>query len=184
MNEKQKKKISKFLSLVLRHKPEEIGIELDDQGWVSVSELLDGLNRNKMNITIEMLQEVVVSNDKQRFVFSDDESQIRANQGHSVSVELGYEEAIPPQILRHGTPEKFVSSIMADGLLKMQRHHVHLHVDIETSIAVGARRGKPVLLEIRSEEMHRDGFRFYVTPNNVWLTDHVPAKYIQIAKDQ
>ncbi len=180
MNDKERKKKSKFLSLVLRHQPETIGIELDEAGWVGVDVLMSALTRHNRGMSRETLEEVVRTNDKKRFSFSEDGTRIRANQGHSVDIELGYEPATPPDILFHGTPQQFVESITAEGLKKMKRHHVHLHVDVASSTAVGRRRGRPVLLKIRAIEMHQAGHQFFVTPNDVWLTDHVPAKYIEL----
>ncbi|NNE01427.1 MAG: RNA 2'-phosphotransferase [Pirellulaceae bacterium] len=178
MNTKEQKKISKFLSLVLRHRPEKIGIALDDAGWVDVDVLLTAINQHSRALTLDQLECVVRENDKQRFIFSDDQQRIRANQGHSVPVDLDHESAVPPDVLLHGTPERFVAAIAKQGLEKMQRHHVHLHADSAVANAVGARRGKAVLLRIRSGEMHRAGHRFWVTPNQVWLVDHVPAEFI------
>lgn len=182
MDDKQRKSISKFLSLVLRHEPAKIGIELDEQGWIDVDVLLAALNRAGKRLTLGQLQEVVTTNDKQRFTFSEDQSRIRATQGHSVAVDLGYEPATPPEFLLHGTPEKSVAIILETGLKKMARHHVHLHHDRQTAGAVGQRRGKPVLLQIASGRMHADGYLFYVTPNQVWLTDEVPPQYVSILR--
>lgn len=170
---------SKFLSYVLRHKPESIGIELDAHGWVSVSDLLLALSKANAPMTLDELRELVMSNDKQRFSFSEDGYRIRANQGHSFSVELGYEKAVPPEVLYHGTAERFVSSIRNQGLVKGQRHHVHLSVDTEIALAVGKRYGRPVLLQIASERMNKDGHLFFRSANGVWLTEHVPVEYIQ-----
>ncbi|MCC9609227.1 RNA 2'-phosphotransferase [Blastopirellula sp. JC732] len=180
MDEKQLKSTSKFLSLVLRHQPDKIGVELDEQGWIDVDTLLAAMNRSGKKLTVEQLREVVTKNDKQRFKFSDDQRRIRANQGHSVEVELGYEPAEPPEFLLHGTPAGSVAIILETGLKKMARHHVHLHHDRETASAVGQRRGKPVLLQVASGRMHGDGYLFYVTPNQVWLTDEVPPAYIHV----
>ena len=178
MNEKERRKKSKFLSLVLRHQPETIGIELDEAGWVDVDLLMSALTCHNRGMSRETLEEVVRTNDKQRFSFSEDGTRIRANQGHSVDIELGYQPATPPEILFHGTPQQFVDNIAEEGLKKMKRHHVHLHVDVATSTAVGQRRGRPVLLKVRVLDTHQAGHEFFVTPNDVWLTDHVPAKYI------
>jgi len=179
MNEKERKVKSKFLSLVLRHKPETIGIELDEGGWIDVDVLMEALSRHNQGMSRTMLEEVVRTNDKRRFSFSEDGNRIRANQGHSVEVQLGYEPAIPPETLFHGTPQKSVGTIEKEGLKKMSRHHVHLHVDVKTATAVGQRRGKPVLLKVRALDMYLAGYEFFVTPNDVWLTDHVPADYIE-----
>lgn len=179
MNTKETKKTSKFLSLVLRHQPRTIGIELDESGWVDVDVLLSALDRHRRPLTLAQLQSVVAENDKQRFAFSEDGKRIRANQGHSVKVELNYEPAEPPEILLHGAPEQFVAPIRETGLKKMKRHDVHLHADAAVAQNVGQRRGKPVILKIRSGDMHRAGHKFYVTPNGVWLVDSVPAEFIE-----
>lgn len=176
-------RISKFLSLVLRHQPEKVGITLDREGWVSVSELLHAFESHNFQLTLEELQEVVRTNDKQRFSFSPDGLFIRANQGHSLEVELGYEPVQPPAVLYHGTAERFLSSIMQQGLLKGSRHHVHLSERQETAIEVGRRYGKPVVLKIACAEMHRDGHLFFRSDNKVWLTPHVPARYIEFRRE-
>ena len=175
---KNTKSTSKFLSLVLRHQPDLIGVELDESGWIEVDVLLEAIARHGKSLTRELLESVVADNDKQRFAISADGLRIRANQGHSVDVSLGYQPEAPPEILYHGAPEKFISAIRKDGLQKMKRHDVHLHEDTEVAEQVGRRRGSPVILTIRSGDMHRDGYEFTVTPNHVWLTDHVPADYI------
>lgn len=179
MNEQNLKKKSKFLSWVLRHQPETIGIELDEAGWVEVDVLMAALTHHGRGMSRETLQTVVETNDKQRFSFNDDGTRIRANQGHSIEIELGYEPAVPPDLLYHGTPSQSVEAIRQGGLKKMKRHHVHLHLDIATSTAVGQRRGKPMLLVIKAGKMHRLGHDFFVTPNHVWLTDNVPAEFIR-----
>lgn len=178
MNEKEVKKKSKFLSLILRHQPETLGVQLDESGWIDVEVLLAAIAKHGKGMSRETLEYVVSSNDKQRFSFDAEGTRIRANQGHSVNIELGYEAAVPPETLVHGTPQQFVDAISREGLKKMQRHHVHLHVDEKTGLAVGQRRGKPVLLQVRAGEMYRAGFEFFVTPNQVWLTDRVPVEYI------
>ena len=184
-NPNQVKRISKMLSLVLRHQPQSIGIRLDNSGWVEVDVLLVAMqrHRNGKGVDREALEQVVTTNDKQRFEFSNDGTRIRARQGHSVEVELGYAPAEPPEFLFHGTPESVVPAIQKSGLKKMARHHVHLHVDGKTSREVGARRGKPVLLIVRSQQMHQAGHLFYVTSNDVWLTDEVPPQFINFPKD-
>ena len=178
MKKDEQKRTSKFLSLVLRHRPEQVEIELDEGGWVEVEVLLDALKRHGKSLTREQLETVVRENDKQRFIIDDSGARIRANQGHSVDVTLDYESAEPPETLLHGTPEKFVSAIRNSGLKKMKRHHVHLHADETIATDVGQRRGKAVILKIRSAEMHHEGYEFFVTPNQVWLVESVPAKYI------
>jgi putative RNA 2'-phosphotransferase len=169
---------SKFLSLVLRHQPGKVGLTLDREGWVSVSRLLQALAAHGLHLTTDELQEIVRANDKQRFSLSPDGLLIRANQGHSVEVELGYEPTQPPPVLYHGTAERFLASIKRQGLLRGQRHHVHLSEREETATEVGRRYGRPVLLRIASGEMHADGHLFFRSANGVWLTEHVPTRYI------
>lgn len=177
--EKQLKHISKFISLVLRHKPEEIGLQLNDNGWASVDELIRKLNDRGVEIDINILNNVVETNDKERFSFNEDKTMIRANQGHSIDVELNLKEVIPPDILYHGTTVKYLDSIFKDGLKKQSRQHVHLSQTIETARSVGGRHGKPVILIIRSKEMRSVGYKFYLSENKVWLTDSVPVEYIK-----
>jgi putative RNA 2'-phosphotransferase len=170
---------SKFLSLVLRHSPQKIGIVLDKNGWVSVSSLLKAASANGQNISLERLSEIVEDNDKQRFSFSEDGQRIRANQGHSIKeVDLQLAPVRPPKFLYHGTVDKFIPLIQESGLKKMNRQHVHLSSTVETASTVGARRGKPVILSVQAEEMHESGHQFYLSKNNVWLTDNVPWKFI------
>ena len=173
-------KVSKFLSLVLRHEPERIGLILDQAGWAPVSELLVACQSHGFPLTLEELQEVVSSNDKKRFSFSEDGLRIRANQGHSVPVNLDYTPVGPPEILYHGTAERFLPLIKEKGLLKRDRHHVHLSKDVVTATAVGQRHGKPIVLEVKSGLMHRDGYLFYESANGVWLTEHVPTNYFDV----
>ena len=182
ITEKENTRISKLLSLVLRHKPETINITLDEQGWSNVQDLIVQLNKNNYAITFEMLEYVVKSNNKNRFSFNEDQTKIRANQGHSIDVALGYEAKQPPAVLYHGTAERFLESIMKTGLQKKERHHVHLSADTQTAIAVGQRYGKPVLLQILARQMFVSGYNFYQTDNNVWLTDHVPVEYITLSE--
>ena len=172
------KKKSKFLSLVLRHEPQAAGVALDDAGWVGVAELLAGCAKAGVGISEDELREIVRASDKQRFALSEDGTRIRANQGHSVEVELGHAPATPPETLWHGTAEKYVASIREQGLVKGARHHVHLSPDAETAGAVGRRHGRLVLLTVAAGRMHRDGFAFFLTPNGVWLTEHIPAGYL------
>lgn len=176
---KDLKHISKFLSLVLRHKPEEIGLEMEENGWVNVDELIAKCNNKNTSLNFDTLEEVVITNDKQRFAFNDDYTKIRANQGHTVNVDLQFEPTEPLEFLYHGTVEKFIEGIKTTGLQKMQRLHVHLSKDLETAVKVGSRRGKPLILKIKAAEMHKDGHPFYLSKNGVWLCDNVPAKYIQ-----
>jgi putative RNA 2'-phosphotransferase len=178
MNEKETTRISKFLSLVLRHQPQLIGINLNEQGWVNVDELLQKAQQHGQLITPEVLNHVVETNAKKRFAFSDDKQQIRASQGHSVGVALGYGPQVPPNVLFHGTGSQSVESILKTGLEKRSRQHVHLSADIDTAIKVGSRHGKPVVLNVLASEMHSKGYVFYLSANGVWLTDKVPPEYI------
>lgn len=170
---------SKLLSLVLRHRPEMIGIVLDEAGWTSVPELIQALARFGEPISLPELEALVAASDKQRFAFSADRSMIRANQGHSVPVDLGLEPVVPPDTLFHGTARQFVDAILRDGLSKRKRHHVHLHADRAVASVVGKRRGEAVILSIDAAAMHDRGHRFFVTENNVWLTDSVPPEFIR-----
>lgn len=171
-------RVSKFLSLVLRHKPDTIGIALDAQGWADVGDLLSGMAKKGTAIGFDQLVEVVETNDKRRFAFNEDRTLIRAVQGHSQEVELGYAPMQPPAELFHGTVERFLSSIREQGLKRGRRQYVHLSPDRDTAIKVGARRGDPVILTIDTGRMHADGHSFYRADNGVWLTDHVPPGYI------
>lgn len=179
MNRDKQRRVSKFLSLVLRHQPHQIGIRLDDAGWVSVDELLVALEIHGRGVERCQLDQVVAENDKQRFEFSDDGKKIRARQGHSIKVDLGYTIVAPPDVLHHGTPRQFVESIRQEGLTKQKRHHVHLHEDVSLATTVGRRRGDPVVLTVDAKEMHIAGHKFFVTKNAVWLTDCVPPEFIK-----
>lgn len=178
MNEAEKKEISKFLSLVLRHKPEIIGLLLDDNGWADTEQLITACARHGHAFSMQELEEVVVTNDKKRFAFNDDKTRIRASQGHSVEVDLALLPQKPPAVLYHGTVDKFLLKIKEEGLKKMNRQHVHLSHEKSTAEKVGGRRGKAIILLIDSELMHKDGIVFYCSANGVWLTDEVPVKYI------
>lgn len=169
---------SKFLSLVLRHKPQAAGLTLDRNGWVAVEDLLAGCKRAGRNIDTTMLACVVAENNKQRFEFNADGTRIRARQGHSVEVDLGYMPQEPPEFLYHGTPVGKVQSIQTMGILKMRRHAVHMSPDRKTAEIVGARRGAYAVLTIRAKDLHATGQRFYITPNRVWFTEHVPPEFI------
>ena len=172
------KHLSKFLSLVLRHEPERIGIALDSAGWTDVAALLAAAAAHGTPITDEHLLEIVALSDKQRFALSPDRSRIRANQGHSVEVELALAPATPLAILYHGTVDRYLDSIVVKGLIKGERHHVHLSADLATANVVGGRRGKPVILVVRAAEMVAAGHTFFVSNNGVWLTEAVPADFI------
>lgn len=173
------KQTSKFISLVLRHKPETINLHVDENGWASVTELLDKMNKKGHKIDIDTLNTIVETNDKKRFAFSDDKTKIRASQGHSIEVDLALKPVTPPAVLYHGTTAKYLESIFTTGLQKQSRQHLHLSETIDTAKAVGSRHGKPVILSINAAQMHSDGFEFYLSANNVWLTKMVPVKYIE-----
>lgn len=179
MDQKIIKGTSKFLSFVLRHSPETIDLELDENGWANVDELIPQSNKYKVPLDFDLLQVVVATNDKKRFIFNEDKTKIRASQGHSINVELNLTEVVPQGFLYHGTVAASIDSIKETGLQKMSRQHVHLSKDKETAIKVGGRRGKPVILTVDAERMQLEGFKFYLSENGVWLTDEVPARYIE-----
>lgn len=166
------------MSLVLRHKPEEIGLQLNEQGWAKLDELISKMNAKGVNVNFEIINTVVETNDKKRFAFNEDKTLIRASQGHSIEVELTLSEIVPPDTLYHGTATKYLDSILKTGLQKQKRQHVHLSATIETAKAVGSRHGKPVILIIGAKMMQEAGFKFYLSENKVWLTDVVPVEYI------
>lgn len=180
MNEKRLKKISKSLSFWLRHKPEDIGIKIHNNGWASVSELIEKAS-DKFPMTLDEIKYVVQNQnpEKRRLTLNEDFSQIKANQGHSIDVVLNFEEVIPPRILFHGAPTKVIDSIMKEGLKKMNRHACHLSKDIETASIVGSRRGEFEVLEIEAMRMMEDGYKIYISENGVYLVDEVPVKYIK-----
>jgi len=178
MNKNNIKKISKFLSLLLRHKPQTIGLDLDENGWANIDELIQKSKNIKLNRTL--IDEVVADNDKQRFIIEG--NKIRANQGHSIAVDLQFKAVNPPDMLYHGTATRFLESIMKTGLSKQKRQHVHLSKDIDTATAVGRRHGKVVILEVDSKKMFEDGYEFYFSENGVWLTDVVAVEYLMEKK--
>jgi putative RNA 2'-phosphotransferase len=178
ISEKQQTHISKFLSLVLRHKPETIGIELDQNGWIEISELIEKSSKYGVQFDRETLNHIVATNSKKRFAYNDKLDKIRASQGHSIEIELGYTNQKPPKILFHGTSEKSVQSILKKGLERLNRQHVHLSSDIETAKKVGQRHGKPYIFKVFAEQMFNDNFKFFISENKVWLTDNVPEKYL------
>ncbi len=178
VSRKTLEKTSKFLSFVLRHKPEAIGLELDAKGWVLLSELIEKA-ASEIQLTQALIERVVETSDKQRFALSEDGTRIRANQGHSVKVDLDLVPVDPPAVLYHGTATRFLSSILNEGLRPGRRHHVHLSTDVETATSVGQRHGKPVILTIASGEMHAQGHVFFRSDNGVWLTDKVPPAFLR-----
>jgi putative RNA 2'-phosphotransferase len=171
--------LSKFLSFVLRHEPGAIGITLDRSGWVEIDHLLEQCRAHGKPLTRELLETIVATSPKQRFAISEDGRRIRASQGHSIEVDLGYAPATPPAQLFHGTVPSSLASIRATGLQKRERHHVHLSPDVATARTVGMRRGTPVVLRIAAGRMHGDGHVFFLSANGVWLTERVPPGYIE-----
>ena len=178
-SDKRKNGTSRFISLILRHKPETIGISLDEHGWADVRELIEGVNRTGTHfLDMEELEEIVREDEKQRYSFNEDHTLIRANQGHSISVDVELKEMDPPEILWHGTGEKYVPFIDEQGLLPKGRLYVHLSSDVETAKKVGSRHGKPVIYKVHCREMAEDGYQFFLSANYVWLTKVVPARYL------
>jgi putative RNA 2'-phosphotransferase len=171
-------KTSKYISLILRHKPDTIGITLDQHGWADVKDLINGVNKT-YKLDMELLEEIVATDEKQRYSFNEDKTKIRANQGHSVNVDVELEEVVPPEYLYHGTATKYMDSIWKTGLVPKSRLYVHLSADTETATKVGERHGKPIVLSIRSKCMYLQGYKFYKSQNGVWLTKEVPVEFIE-----
>lgn len=171
---------SKFLSLVLRHHPELIGLNMDPNGWVLIEELIEKASlHKKMNLTVELIDEIVRTNSKKRFILDETGTRIRANQGHSIHVDLELKPQIPPDILFHGTADRFLDKILLEGLKPMSRTQVHLSSSIGTALEVGRRHGRPVVLHVMAKAMHDAGFHFYLSENHVWLVNTVPPEYIR-----
>ncbi|SEA17142.1 putative RNA 2'-phosphotransferase [Oribacterium sp. KHPX15] len=173
------KDLSKYISLILRHKPEVIDISLDEHGWANVSELIEGVNKTHP-LDMEILERIVSEDEKQRYAFNEDKTLIRANQGHSIPVDVELEEKEPPENLYHGTGEKYVVSIDQQGILPQSRLYVHLSTDVDTARKVGIRHGRPVIYMVASGKMYIDGYKFYRSVNGVWLTKAVPVKYLEL----
>jgi putative RNA 2'-phosphotransferase len=180
MDKQRLVKVSKYLSKHLRHQPQRLGLELQPGGWVDVDELLQVLARNAFHVSRSELEEVVRQNDKQRFTLDAATNRIRANQGHSVKIDLQLEPSEPPTLLYHGTGEQTIPALLSAGIRKMGRHHVHLTPNFETAVSVGRRHGVPVVLSVDSATMHRDGLVFYRSDNGVWLVDEVPPRYLKV----
>ena len=179
-SDRRMRNTSKFISLILRHNPQVIGISLDEHGWADVKELIDGINRTEgHSLNMDTLDEIVRTDEKQRYSFNEDHSLIRANQGHSIPVDVELEEKIPPDILWHGTGQKYVSSIDVQGLIPKSRMYVHLSSDMETARKVGSRHGRPVIYQVECRKMTEDGYRFFLSANRVWLTKEVPVEYLK-----
>lgn len=174
------RRLSVFLSMVLRHQPEAAGITLDEHGWADVEELIAGINGTGREMDLDLLKEIVATDEKGRYRFSDDGTLIRANQGHSIPVDVELKEVEPPQVLYHGTAKRFLQSIREEGLKPMSRLYVHLSKDEETAVKVGKRHGEPVVLEVDAGRMAADGQKFYLSENGVWLTKAVGKEYLKI----
>ena len=171
-------RFGRFISLVLRHEPSAAGLTLDEHGWARVDALIAGMNARGYQIDREALSRIVRENTKHRYSFNDDASLIRANQGHSVDVDVDLAEAIPPDVLYHGTTQRCVASIMAHGITRQSRQYVHLSLDVQTAISVGKRHGKPVVMKVNAAAMVHDGHKFWLSANGVWLCEAVPPEYI------
>ena len=176
--DKQLVHYSKRISKALRHKPDSLGLELDEHGWADVNRLIKGLSRDG-SFTFEMLETIVRENNKQRYSFNEDRTKIRANQGHSIPVDVELEQKAPPEILYHGTGAQFGDSILAEGLKPMERLYVHLSADTDTAVNVGRRHGKPIVFRVLAGKMYQDGYLFFLSVNGVWLTDKVPPEYLE-----
>lgn len=179
--------LSKFMSLILRHKPDAAGITLDEHGWANVEELIIGIintDSKYIGLNIDIIEEVVRTDNKHRYSFNEDKTLIRANQGHSIPVDVELEKKEPPEYLYHGTGRKYVDSINKQGLIPKSRLYVHLSKDTETAINVGKRHGEVVLYMVKSRDMHKDGHVFYISKNDVWLTKEVPIEYMEVVKNE
>lgn len=172
--------ISRYIALLLRHHPEKAGLCLDEHGWVEVEALIQGVRRRYPEFNRAVLDEIVARDSKQRYTYNQDKTCIRANQGHSIPVDVELKQALPPTILYHGTGEKYVESIQKVGLIPKSRLYVHLSTDIQTAIQVGKRHGQPVVYQIDTQQMIHDGFIFYISANHIWLTKAVPVQYLKI----
>lgn len=179
MDENRKKTIGKFISLVLRHDPQKVGLTLDEFGWANTEELISKCSKHRISFSMEDLIEIVETNEKRRYSFNEDCSKIRANQGHSIEINLELEPQTPPDFLYHGTATRFLSSIMKEGITKQSRQHVHLSLDKATATKVGSRHGVVKVLTINTKMMYEDGYEFFLSANGVWLTDIVPPQYIE-----
>ena len=172
------KKLGQYLSLILRHKPEVIGIQLDEHGWAKVDELIAGIRKTQF-MDQTLLEKLVAEDETGRYAFNDDKTLIRANQGHSIPVDVGLKEVQPPEVLWHGTGEKYVASIDREGLISKSRLYVHLSADFQTALKVGSRHGKPVVYAVDARRMHEEGYVFFLSVNGVWLTQRVPMAYLK-----
>ena len=171
------------MCLILRHKPDVIGITLDSHGWAKVNEFIDGINKSgQYTLTMEQLETIVATDYKQRYSFNEDKTLIRANQGHSINVDVELDECQPPEFLYHGTGEKYVEAILSEGLKPKTRLYVHLSKDLETAVEVGERHGVPRIFRVETGKMYADGYKFYLSKNGVWHTKIVPVEYMKEEK--
>lgn len=175
---------SKFLSLVLRHKPEAINITLDSNGWASVKELVNNISKQDTDFNMQILEYIVKTDKKGRYSFNEGKTLIRANQGHSIDVDVEFKESTPPDVLYHGTATRFIESIIKNGILSESRLYVHLSDNYNTATEVGKRHGNPIVLTVDAKAMVSDGFNFYLSNNGVWLTKYVPCKYLNCLKKE
>lgn len=174
--------LSRYISFILRHRPDAIGLSLDKHGYIDVQNLINGIKENSdFYIDLDILKFIVETDNKKRYSFSEDGTKIRANQGHSVKVDLGLKEVKPPSVLYHGTGEKYLESILKEGLKSKSRMYVHLSSDVDTAISVGKRHGEPIVLDIDAERMYEDEYKFYLSENGIFLAESVPVKYINVA---
>lgn len=182
LTQKQLTNLSKFLSFILRHKPETVNLSLDSEGYVNINQLISNINNNsEYHITRSTLDHIVATDSKQRYSYNSTKTKIRANQGHSIPVDLNLTAQIPPEILYHGTSKRFLDSILSDGLKPMSRQYVHLSSDSTTAAMVGKRHGdSPIIFMIKTKPLIDSGYKFYLSENKVWLTDYIPAKYLSI----
>ncbi len=179
MDAKKEKNRSKFLSLLLRHQPELLHLEIEEGGWTNTKILIEKINQKNDTFTFQQLEEIVENDDKQRFGFNEDKTKIRANQGHSTKVEMNYQPKTPPPVLYHGTATTNVESILKNGILKGNRQFIHLSVDTETAQKVGSRHGKPYIFKIETFKMQEAGILFYCSENGVWLVDFIPKEFLK-----
>lgn len=183
MGKNKQDKLSVFMSLILRHNPDAAGVVLDEHGWANVADLIDGVNATGRSINMEVLEDIVRIDSKGRYSFNEDKTLIRANQGHSIPVDVDLQQAEPPAVLYHGTAIRFVEAIKIEGLKSMSRLYVHLSNDYETAVKVGKRHGDPIVFEVDAERMSMDGVGFYLSQNGVWLTTSVDPKYLTVISE-
>ena len=176
--------ISKLMAKALRHRPDVLGIVVDEHGWTDVNDMIDAIRKKYQGFNLETLECIVEESEKKRYSFNENHTKIRANQGHSLPVDVELKIAAPPDVLYHGTARKNIETISAEGIKRMNRLYVHLSADIPTALNVGSRHGAPVVFEVDSRQMNRDGYQFYLSENGVWLSEFVPSQYIRLIEPQ